>query len=126
SANGRIFFGLLFATIAGSGISQLIFDNPSMGATLEDKLTSGGVVGYLVVDALATLITPIPVKILIAVFGFFSILVMSATPVGNIPYRIICAYLWLTTQDVVAQNEPAAVEANESQRSHSHHDQTYL
>ena len=126
SANGRIFFGLLFATIAGSGISQLIFDNPSMGATLEDKLTSGGVVGYLVVDPLATLITPIPVWILMVVIGFFSILVMTATPVGKIPDRIIGAYRWLTGQDVVAENETAAVEATESQRTHADHDQSYL
>src|SRR5699024_6031738 len=101
SAIGRIFFGLLFATMAGSGISQLIFDTPSMGATLEDKLTSGGVVGYLVVDPLATLITPIPVWMLMVVIGFFSILVMTATPVGKIPDRMIGAYRWLTGQDVV-------------------------
>src|SRR5699024_7225928 len=107
-------------------ISQLIFDNPSMGATVEDKLTSGGVVGYLVVDPLATLITPIPVWILMVVIGFFSILVMTATPVGKIPARTSRAYRCLTAQDVVPHNQTAACQATESQLTQADHDQSYL
>src|SRR5699024_11839874 len=56
SANGRIFFGLLFATIAGSGLSRLIFYNPSMGATLRGRPTSGAVFGSLAVDRLAKVV----------------------------------------------------------------------
>lgn len=125
SANGRIFFGLLFATIAGSGISQLVFDNPSMGGTLEQKLHSGGVLGYLVVDPLATLITPIPVWILMLVIAFFSLLVITATPIGKIPARLAGAYRWLTGQDHTPGAEDDTV-VEQPERTHADHDQSYL
>lgn len=124
SANGRIFFGLLFATISGSGISQLVFDNPSMGATMEDKLNSGGVLGYLVVDPLAALVTTIPVWILMVVVAFFSILVITATPVGKIPARLAGAYRWLTGQEAETSGEVQEYDAPE--RTHADHDQSYL
>jgi S-DNA-T family DNA segregation ATPase FtsK/SpoIIIE len=126
SANGRIFFGLLFATIAGSGISQLVFDNPSMGATMEDKLTSGGVLGYLVVDPLASLVTPIPVWVLLIVIAFFSLLVITATPVGKIPARIAAAYRWLTGQDLQDAGPEQLATAAAAHRTHEDHDQSYL
>ena len=126
SANGRIFFGLLFATIAGSGISQLVFDNPSMGAAMEEKLTSGGVLGYLVVDPLATLVTPVPVWILMVVIAFFSLLVITATPVGQIPARLAGAYRWLTGQDMAGTEQAEATALTELQRTHDDHDQSYL
>lgn len=126
SANGRIFFGLLFATVSGSGISQLVFDNPSMGATLDEKLTSGGVVGYLVVDPLATLVTPIPVWILMILIAFFSVLVVTATPVGKIPARIVGAYQWLTGQDAASTDETDGLDAADPKRTHTDHDQSYL
>lgn len=124
SANGRVFFGLLFATIAGSGISQLVFDNPSMGAAMEEKLSSGGVVGYLAVDPLASLLTTLPMWILMVGIGFFSILVITATPVGKIPARIAGAYRWLTGQDTSTPGQDADAEHYElPQRDH---DQSYL
>ncbi len=124
SANGRIFFGLLFATISGSGISQLVFANPSVGATIEDKLSSGGVLGYLVVDPLAALITPIPVWILMVLVAFFAILVITATPIGKIPARLVGAYRWLTGQDVEPATQVPAQDQPE--RTHADHDQSYL
>lgn len=124
-ANGRIFFGLLFATIAGAGISQLVFDNPSMGAAMEDKLTSGGVLGYLVVDPLAALITPIPVWVLMILMAFFALLVITATPVGQIPARIVGAYRWLTGQDMEGDHS-GSTRLDLEQRTHSDHDQSYL
>jgi S-DNA-T family DNA segregation ATPase FtsK/SpoIIIE len=126
SANGRMFFGLLFATIAGSGISQLVFDNPSMGATMEDKLTSGGVLGYLVVDPLASLVTPIPVWVLLIVIAFFSLLVITATPVGKIPARIVAAYRWLTGQDLQEADSEQLATGAAPHRTHEDHDQSYL
>lgn len=123
-ANGRIFFGLLFATIAGSGISQLVFDNPSMGAAMDDKLTSGGVLGYLVVDPLASLITPVPVWVLMILIAFFALLVITATPVGRIPARIVGSYRWLTGQDM--DDADAIQNASETERTHHEHDQSYL
>ena len=125
-ANGRVFFGLMFATIAGSGISQLFFDNPSMGAAMDDKLTSGGVLGYLAVDPLASLITPIPVWVLMIILAFFALLVITATPVGRIPARIVDAYRWLTGQDMDDADAVLSDSKTELQRTHHDHDQSYL
>lgn len=122
-ANGRIFFGLLFATISGSGISQLVFDNPSMGATMEEKLSSGGVLGYLVIDPLATLVTTIPMWIVMVAVAFFSILVITATPIGKIPARLAAAYRWLTGQDPDVTSD---TQFDEPERTHTDHDQSYL
>ena len=118
--------GLLFATIAGSGISQLVFENPAMGAAMEDKLTSGGVLGYLVVDPLATLVTPVPVWILTILLAFFALLVITATPVGKIPARIAAAYRWLTGQDADDAMHSAPTDETAPQRTHQDHDQSYL
>ena len=124
--NGRIFMGLLFATIAGSGISQLVFDNPAMGAAMQDKLTSGGVLGYLVVDPLATLVTPIPVWIVMILLACFALLVITATPVGKIPDRIVAAYRWLTGQDAEDTATGESDADTVTNRTHLDHDQSYL
>ena len=58
--------------------------------------------------------------------GFFSILVITATPVGKIPDRIIGAYRWLTGQELAVDNETTVVETTDSQRTHTDHDQSYL
>src|SRR5699024_11357428 len=107
-------------------ISQLVFENPSMGAALEEKLTSGGVVGYLIVDPLATLVTPVPVWILSILIAFFSVLVITATPVGKIPSRLVGSYHWLTGQDSAASNANRAIDEAESEHPNTGHDQSYL
>src|SRR5699024_3279167 len=115
SANGRIFFGLLFATISGSSISQLVFENPPLGAALDARLTSGGVVRYLIVDLRATLVPPVPVWILTLLIAFCPVLVITATPVGKIPSRLVGSYHWLPGQDSGARNANRAIDEAESE-----------
>lgn len=148
-ANGRIIIGLLMATVAGSGIAHLVGGVPSAADAFEDMLGAGGMVGYLATAPLASLLTPVPVWVLMILLAFFSVLVLTATPVGAIPQRIAGGYDWLTGQDPEGASEqraarraerrrarevrreaedlatPLSVDA-ETGRTHPDHDQSYL
>ncbi|WP_196489418.1 DNA translocase FtsK 4TM domain-containing protein, partial [Micrococcus luteus] len=148
-ANGRIIIGLLMATVAGSGIAHLVGGVPSAAEAFEDMLGAGGMVGYLATAPLASLLTPVPVWVLMILLAFFSVLVLTATPVGSIPQRIAGGYDWLTGQDPEGASEqraarraerrrareerreaedlatPLSVDA-ETGRTHPDHDQSYL
>ena len=148
-ANGRIIIGLLTATVAGSGIAHLVGGVPSAAEAFEDMLGAGGMVGYLATAPLASLLTPVPVWVLMILLAFFSVLVLTATPVGSIPQRIAGGYDWLTGQDPEGASEqraarraerrrareerreaedlaaPLSVDA-ETGRTHPDHDQSYL
>ncbi|MGS7220222.1 DNA translocase FtsK 4TM domain-containing protein [Micrococcus luteus] len=148
-ANGRIIIGLLMATVAGSGIAHLVGGVPSAADAFEDMLSAGGMVGYLATAPLASLLTPVPVWVLMILLAFFSVLVLTATPVGSIPQRIAGGYDWLTGQDPEGASEqraarraerrrareerreaedlatPLSVDA-ETGRTHPDHDQSYL
>ena len=97
--NGRIVIGLLMATVAGSGIAHLVGGLPSAAVAFEDVLRAGGMVGYLATVPLASLLTAVPVWILMLALAVFSLLVLTATPVGSIGSRLRGAYAWLTGQD---------------------------
>ncbi|MCK6057118.1 FtsK/SpoIIIE family DNA translocase [Micrococcus luteus] len=148
-ANGRIIIGLLMATVAGSGIAHLVGGVPSAAEAFEDMLGAGGMVGYLATAPLSSLLTPVPVWVLMILLAFFSVLVLTATPVGSIPQRIAGGYDWLTGQDPEGASEqraarraerrrareerreaedlaaPLSVDA-ETGRTHPDHDQSYL
>ncbi|WP_210401441.1 DNA translocase FtsK 4TM domain-containing protein, partial [Micrococcus sp. HMSC31B01] len=107
-ANGRIIIGLLMATVAGSGIAHLVGGVPSAAEAFEDMLGAGGMVGYLATAPLASLLTPVPVWVLMILLAFFSVLVLTATPVGSIPQRLAGGYDWLTGQDPEGASERRA------------------
>lgn len=97
--NGRIVIGLLMATVAGSGIAHLVGGLPSAAEAFADVLHAGGMMGYLATVPLASLLTAVPVWILMLALAVFSLLVLTATPVGSIGSRLRGAYAWLTGQD---------------------------
>ena len=116
-ANGRIIIGLLMATVAGSGIAHLVGGVPSAAEAFEDMLGAGGMVGYLATAPLASLLTPVPVWVLMILLAFFSVLVLTATPVGSIPQRIAGGYDWLTGQDPEGASEQRAARRDERRRA---------
>ena len=151
--NGRIVIGLLLATVAGSGIAHLVGGLPSAAAAFEDVLRAGGMVGYFATVPLASLLTAVPVWILMLALAVFSLLVLTATPVGSIGSRLRGAYAWLTGQDAEgaerrrqeraearrARREASGAEHRGDQqdldlfsedrsqgRTHPDHDQSYL
>ncbi|MDY6055121.1 DNA translocase FtsK [Micrococcus sp.] len=124
-ANGRIVIGLLMATVAGCGIAHLVGGLPSAKDSFEALLGAGGIVGYLATVPLAALVTPIPVWILMVVLALFSLLVLTATPLGSIPERLRGAYAWLTGQDAEdaeqRRGERREQRRRRRERSGAHH-----
>ncbi|MDO5635144.1 MAG: DNA translocase FtsK, partial [Micrococcus sp.] len=144
--NGRIIIGLLVATVAGSGIAHLAGGLPSAAESFADMLRAGGMVGYLATSPLAALLGAVPVWIVMIGLALFSVLIITATPLGAIPQRIAAGYAWLTGQDPeqaraakqqrrearrerAARNDDddvASAERAEAGRTHPDHDQSYL
>jgi len=146
--NGRIIIGLLVATVAGSGIAHLAGGLPSAAESFEDMLGAGGMVGYLATSPLASLLTAVPVWALMIGLAFFSILIVTATPLGSIGERLRAGYAWLTGQDPQAAAEASrerraarqarragryddesvtdGSDADPEARTHPDHDQSYL
>ena len=141
--NGRIVIGLLVATVAGSGIAHLAGGLPSAAESFEDMLGAGGMVGYLATSPLASLLTAVPVWAVMIALAFFSLLIITATPLGAIGERLRAGYAWLTGQDPQAAAEAArerraarrdrraglyddADAVDPEDRTHPDHDQSYL
>lgn len=138
--NGRIVIGLLGATVAGSGIAHLAGGLPSAAESFQDVLGAGGMVGYLATSPLAALLTTVPVWAAMIALAFFSVLVVTATPLGAIGERLRAGYAWLTGQDPQAAAEEVRRRKAERQarraryededfetgRTHPDHDQSYL
>ncbi|MDI3330053.1 MAG: DNA translocase FtsK [Micrococcus sp.] len=122
--NGRITIGLLVVTLAITGIAHLVAGLPTVTESFDQLLAGGGIVGYLVTTPLASLVTPWPVWALMVALALFGVLIVTATPVGQIPQRIRDAYAWLTGQpDGGAAGSPASARAG---RDEDEHDQSYL
>lgn len=120
-ANGRISIGLILLMVSGSGIAQLAFNQPPVTAEQSEMISTGGVVGYLATDPLVSLISAVPVWVLMLVILFFGVLVLTATPVKKIPQRLRSVYDWLTGQTQQVKEKEAA----EAMRENGH-DQSYL
>jgi S-DNA-T family DNA segregation ATPase FtsK/SpoIIIE len=117
--NGRITIGLLVVTLAIAGIAHLVAGLPTVADSFTELLAGGGIVGYLVTTPLASLVTPWPVWGLMVALALFGVLIVTATPVGQIPQRIRDAYAWLTGQ-------PDGGAAGSPGSAHGGHDQSYL
>ena len=141
--NGRIIIGLLVATVAGAGLAHLAGGLPSAAESFEDMLGAGGMVGYLATSPLASLLTAVPVWAVMIALALFSVLIITATPLGAIGERLRAGYAWLTGQDPQAAAEAArerkaarrarregyedAGAGRDGQdRTHPDHDQSYL
>ncbi|MFC7402855.1 DNA translocase FtsK 4TM domain-containing protein [Citricoccus sp. GCM10030269] len=136
--NGRISIGLLVMTVGVTGIAHLVAGVPTVADSFENLLSGGGMVGYLTTSPLASLLTPWPVWALMIVLVIFGLLIVTATPVGQIPQRTKDAYAWLTGQPDgdarTAESRAADSRATDSRRTDSRadrdgesaHDQSYL
>ncbi|MFC4430611.1 DNA translocase FtsK 4TM domain-containing protein [Citricoccus alkalitolerans] len=131
--NGRISIGLLVMLIGATGIAHLVAGLPAVADSFENLLAGGGLVGYLATTPLASLLTPWPVWALMVVLVLFGLLIVTATPVGQIPQRTRAAYAWLTGQPDggVATERPErtarGARASRADRDgEDEHDQSYL
>ncbi|QCU78503.1 DNA translocase FtsK [Citricoccus sp. SGAir0253] len=121
--NGRIAIGLLVMTVGIAGLAHLVAGLPTVSESFAELLAGGGMVGYLATTPLASLVTPYPVWALMAVLVLFGLLVVTATPVGQVPERIGRAYAWLTGQHEGAAGRAAGRDGAGGREPH---DQSYL
>ncbi len=98
-ANGRVAIGLSIVLAASAGLSHLaagiptineIFDQSQAGG-FDQMINSGGVLGYLVVVPMSSLVTQYPVWIVLSVLLVVGLLVLTDTPLRRIPDRLAVA-----------------------------------
>ncbi|TLP96071.1 DNA translocase FtsK [Nesterenkonia salmonea] len=98
-ANGRVAIGLSIVLAASAGLSHLaagiptineIFDQSQAGG-FDQMINSGGILGYLVVVPMSSLVTQYPVWVVLSVLLVVGLLVLTDTPVRRIPDRLAVA-----------------------------------
>ncbi|GEC99634.1 DNA translocase FtsK [Kocuria varians] len=115
-ANNRIAIALLALTVAGSGTAHIAGGAPSLGDGFETVWRAGGFVGFLAADPLSSLITPWGALAVFVALAVLALLVMTATPVGEIGPRLRLLYRRLT-----GQTEPRTTDLSATE-----HDRSYL
>ncbi|MCG7443837.1 FtsK/SpoIIIE family DNA translocase [Dermabacter vaginalis] len=91
-ANGRLFAGLLMFVFALCTVSSVSARIPTPSDGVEALARGGGVCGYFVAAPLATVLPGWLIVTLGVVLALFSILVLTATPLGQIGTRLAGVY----------------------------------
>ncbi|RKQ33342.1 FtsK/SpoIIIE family DNA translocase [Kocuria tytonis] len=115
-ANNRVAIALLALTVAGAGTAHVVGGAPDLGDGFEAVWRAGGFVGFLAADPLSALITQWGALVVFAVLAVLALLVMTATPVGEIGPRLRGLYRRLT-----GQTEPRGTDLSATE-----HDRSYL
>ncbi len=115
-ANNRIAIGLMALTVAGSGIAHIAGGQPQLNQGFEAIWRAGGFVGFLAADPLSALVTHWGALAVLAVLAFLSLLVMTATPIGQIGPRLREGY-----NKLMGQSDPRSTDVSDPE-----HDRSYL
>ncbi len=91
-ANGRLFAGLLMLVFALCAIASVSARIPTPSDGVEALARGGGVCGYLVAAPLAAVLPGWVIVALGVVLALFSVLVLTATPLGQIGTRFAGVY----------------------------------
>ncbi|WP_338748063.1 DNA translocase FtsK [Janibacter alittae] len=88
AADARLGFGTVMALFAASGLTHIAkgIPQPPDGAT--PMRDAGGIVGFLASDPLATAVTEWPATVLLVLLGLFSLLLLTGTPLHEVPQRL--------------------------------------
>jgi DNA segregation ATPase FtsK/SpoIIIE, S-DNA-T family len=84
-ARGRLFIGWLSMVASVTGIAQVVGQDADPEAGVPG---AGGLIGWAVGTPLTAGVGPIVTVVLLALLGFFGLLVTTATPVHQIPERL--------------------------------------
>ncbi len=98
--------GWIAVTLAVVGICHVVaisnLDDPATPAAHTRKI-AGGVLGWVVGQPLYAGLTVIPAVLVLVLLGAFGVLVITATPIREVPGRVLGAYDWMrgyrTTED---------------------------
>lgn len=87
AANARLGFGTVMLLFAASGITHIAKEIPQPPDGADPMRDAGGIVGFLASDPLATAVTEWPATILLVLLGLFSLLLLTGTPLHEVPQR---------------------------------------
>ena len=88
AADARLGFGTVMALFAASGLTHIAKDIPQPPDGAIPMRDGGGIVGFLASDPLATAVTEWPAIILLVLLGLFSLLLITGTPLHEVPQRL--------------------------------------
>ncbi|MGO1167998.1 MAG: DNA translocase FtsK 4TM domain-containing protein, partial [Janibacter sp.] len=88
AANARLGFGTVMALFAASGLTHIAKEIPQPPDGAEAMRDGGGILGFLAADPLATAVTQWPATILLGLLGLFSLLLLTGTPLHEVPQRL--------------------------------------
>ncbi len=86
--SARIGFGTAMLLFAASGLTHLAKGIPQPPDGAVGMRDGGGIVGFLASDPLATAVTEWPAIILLVLLGLFSLLLVTGTPLHEVPQRL--------------------------------------
>jgi len=91
AATGRLTVGLLILTLAACGLITIYYQVPGPGAGLSALVRAGGLLGFVIAYPLvAAFSAPVSV-VLLLLAGCFALLVVTGTPVKQVPIRLAAA-----------------------------------
>ena len=94
--NNRILFGIIGFIAAAAGLAHIYAGVPTFANSHEAMANGGGAIGFLLATPLVAAVTEFVAVPLLILLGLFSVLVITATPVQEIPSRLMGAYDRLT------------------------------
>nr|WP_324653226.1 DNA translocase FtsK [Georgenia sp. H159] len=86
--NGRVTIGVAVAVVAVTGIIHVAQGTPSPTQEFAVVQDAGGIVGWLLGTPLTVLLSEWVAIPVLALLGFFSVLIITATPVAAIPRKL--------------------------------------
>ena len=88
AANNRIVVGLIALTFAACGLVHLKAGIPNPPDGADPMRNAGGIIGYLASSPIASAVSSVGAAVLLVLLGLFGLLVMTATPVRQLPERL--------------------------------------
>ncbi len=88
SANSRVSIGLTTLAVAACGLVHISRGLPDVSDGWRALRDAGGMIGFLASSPLEQAVTRWGAGLLLALLGFFGVLVITATPVHAIPRRL--------------------------------------
>lgn len=95
-ATNRMLIGTIGLAVAACGLTHISYHLPSPADGSDALEVAGGIIGFLIGTPLVAGVTVWAAMPLLCLLAFFSLLVLTATPVYAIPDRVVGVYRRLT------------------------------
>ena len=90
--NNRTLVGAIAFMLSATGLAHIAAGVPTFFNSHEAMINGGGALGFVVSTPLVTAATAYVAVPLLVLLGLFSVLILTATPVNQIPRRVLALY----------------------------------